>query len=308
MGYNQNGRKKIAKARVRFLVCSVLAALVAIQTGNALAGDLDQIKRRGVVRHLGIPYARFVTGSGDGLDVELIQGFAQYLGVGYEYVPTSWQHGFGDLTGKDMVSGKRVPVRGDILASGITILAWRKKLVAFSTPTFASQVWLIAGSGHPLSPIRPNADVMADIRAVRTLVKGRAVMGVAHTCLDPVLYELDKSGALIQYFEGRLNDLAPAVINTTAGLVLLDVPDALVALEKWPGQLKVIGPVSTHQKMGAAMDKGAVKLKQVFDLYLKTLVRQGRYQAMVETYYPGFVQYFPDFFSTSGFGPGRNSP
>ncbi len=36
------------------------------------ARDLDEIKKSGVLRHLGVPYANFVTGSGDGMDVELV--------------------------------------------------------------------------------------------------------------------------------------------------------------------------------------------------------------------------------------------
>ena len=45
------------------------------------AADLAEIKARGELRHLGIHYANFVTGTGDGFDVELVQGFARHLGV-----------------------------------------------------------------------------------------------------------------------------------------------------------------------------------------------------------------------------------
>ena len=65
-----------------------------------LAGDQADVQQRGVLRHLGVPYANFVTGAGDGMDVELMKGFAGYLGVRYEYVPTSWKDVIGDLTGK----------------------------------------------------------------------------------------------------------------------------------------------------------------------------------------------------------------
>mgnify|MGYP000084292552 CR=1 FL=1 len=47
--------------------------MVPVRSGSAAAtpsdvagtGDLDQVRRDGVLRHLGIPYANFVTGAGD---------------------------------------------------------------------------------------------------------------------------------------------------------------------------------------------------------------------------------------------------
>ena len=44
-------------------------------------GDLAEIKARGEIRHLGISYANFVTGAGDGFEVELVQGYARHIGV-----------------------------------------------------------------------------------------------------------------------------------------------------------------------------------------------------------------------------------
>ncbi len=52
----------------------------------ANAADLADIQRRGELRHLGIRYANFVTGAGDGFDVELTRGFAQHIGVKYRLV------------------------------------------------------------------------------------------------------------------------------------------------------------------------------------------------------------------------------
>ncbi len=67
------------------------------------AGDLGEIRQRGVLRHLGILYANFVkdTATGlDGLDIELMQFFVDHLGVEYQWVQTSWSEVFGGLTGQ----------------------------------------------------------------------------------------------------------------------------------------------------------------------------------------------------------------
>lgn len=283
------------------LISAILACLLVVpaRAGSPEGDSLKKIRQQGRIRHLGVPYARFVTGSGDGLDVELVQAFARHLNLAYEFVPTTWEKGLGDLTGKEMTTGRPVPVKGDILACGMTILEWRKKQVFFSKPTFPSQVWLIARADHPLSPIRPGPDLKSDISRVKTLVRGHRITGVAYTCLDPALYGLDAAGAEIHYFDRQLNELAPAVINQEAGLALMDVPDALVALEKWPGQIKILGPVSSHQRLAAAMRPDDQALTEAFNRFFEVFRRDGRYQVLVEKYYPDFLRFYPGFFSLS---------
>lgn len=46
---------------------------------RAWGADLKEIKAKGELCHLGIRYANFVTGAGDGFDVEIVQGFARYI-------------------------------------------------------------------------------------------------------------------------------------------------------------------------------------------------------------------------------------
>ena len=116
-----------------------------------MGADLDEIKARGVLRHLGVPYASFVSGAGDGMDVEMVQMFAKQQGLRYEYVATDWGTVIPDLIGHRVKSSggktellEAVPVKGDLVANGFTVLPWREQVVAFSTPTFPSQIWLIA--------------------------------------------------------------------------------------------------------------------------------------------------------------------
>ncbi len=74
---------------------------------SLLARDLPEILEEGVLRHLGIPYANFVTGSGDGLDVEVMQGFAAHLSLGYELIESDWSRVFGYLTGQHARKGEK---------------------------------------------------------------------------------------------------------------------------------------------------------------------------------------------------------
>jgi ABC-type amino acid transport substrate-binding protein len=269
--------------------------------------DLPEVRKAGVLRHLGIPYANFVTGSGDGLDVELMKRFARHLGVRYEYVQTRWGDFVADLTGTRVrVRGNDVDVlgrtciRGDVIATGLTILPWRRKVVDYSSPTFPTQVWLIARADSSLRPIRPSGRIDQDIAATRALLKGRTVVGVPGTCLDPSLYNLAATGATVRRFAGNLNELAPKVIRGESEAAILDVPDALMALEKWPGEIKIIGPISRPQRMAVAFPRTCPALRGAFEKFLQGCWEDGTYERLVRRHYPGVFAYYPEFFRAAG--------
>ncbi len=284
----------------------LLCSLLAFTSEVVPARDLDEIKQSGVLRHLGIPYANFVTGLGDGLDVEVVKGFADYLGVQYRFVGTTWKTAFGDLTGRNAKRAKNgaselldvTPVKGDILANGVTVLDWRKEVIDYSDPTFPSGVWLIARADSPLSPINPSGSTLKDVSQVKRLLNGRQVLALENTCLDPRLYQLEKTGAdvLLPKRELKLNEMTPAILNNEAETTLLDVPDALIALDKWPGQIKVIGPISDSQIMAAAFRKESPKLREAFNQYLHVTRKNGDYNRLVKKYYPTVFTYFDAFF------------
>ena len=291
--------KALARGSLLLLLWLLVAPALA-------ARDLAQVRDEGVLRHLGIPYANFVTGSGDGLDVELIKGFARHLGVRYEFVPTTWETVFGDLTGRHarLVDGRterfgKVPVRGDLIANGLTILDWRREVVTFSEPTFPSGVWLIARANSVLRPISPSGLLEGDILATKSLVDGISVLALANTCLDPSLYQLEQTRAEVRLAPAgrKLNEMVPALLNRDAETTLLDVPDALVALERWPGEIKVLGPISEHQDMAVAFRPESSELRAAFDGYLAQVRADDSYDRLVQQYYPAVFDYFPEFFA-----------
>ena len=293
--------------RAYFLCIVFLSSIFSLNffpvTACAEVIDLPEIQERGVLRHIGTPYANFITGMGDGLSVELVRRFAEYLGVRYEYVQIPWSLMFSHLTGKNAVcDGKKIhilgnaPLRGDLIATGCTVLPWRKKIVAFSTPTFPTQVWLITRTDSALHPVVPTGDIDTDIVAVKSSLKGARIFVKSEGCLNPVFYHLEKFGAIPVEFKRSPNELAPAVLEHKADATILDVPDALVALRKWPGQVKIIGPVSPPQNMAVAFRKNSPRLRQAFNCFFKKLKERGEYAALVTKYYPDVFLYHPDFF------------
>lgn len=289
------------------LFLTVLAGVIWLAGAQlAFADDLDAIKRRGVLRHLGIPYANFVTGSGDGLDVELIQRFAGHLGVRYEFVESDWDRVIGDLTGKQAKPGskeaaRQVPIRGDLIANGLTVIPWRQKLVDYSEPTFPSAVWLIARADSKTLPIAESGSRQRDIAVTKTRIGRASLLVKEGTCLDPSLYNLTGKGLDLRNYtrSSNPNELVPAILNHDAEMTLLDVPDALMALEKWPGQIKVIGPISDEQIMAVGFRKSSPELREAFNSFLGSLKRDGTYASLVRKYYPSASRYFPEFFAVA---------
>jgi ABC-type amino acid transport substrate-binding protein len=288
-----------------FMLPMVLGVLLLL-SNSVFADDLPDIKKRGVLRHLGIPYARFVSeDSSSGLDVELMRLFAQHLGVKYEYVKTDWSHAISDLTGQTyhLVNGSPVvdgttAMRGDIIANGLTILPWRQHLIDFSIPTFPTGIWLVARADSPIKPITTSGDITKDIASVRALLNKRSILAMENTCLDPQLYALKDTGAEVRLHDPNqgLNDMALAVIRGEAEATILDIPDALIALESLAGEIKIIGPIVPRQIMGSGFRKDSPLLRQAFDRFFQNSVNNGTYRTLVEKYYPSVFLYLGDFF------------
>lgn len=289
-------------------------SLILSVSSLSYARDLSDIKKEGILRHIGVPYANFITlyqeaddGVVGGLDAEIMKGFAKSLGLEYQYIKATWSNAFTLLNGQSAryIDGKVVfgdthyPIQGDVIANGATILAWRKQVVDFSDIYFPSAVWLIARSDSALSPITPSMSITEDIKQVKRLIKGKDVLALKQSCLEPDLYNLQETGANIIFPKTvrKLNEMVPAILNNDAETTLLDVPDTLIALEKWPGEIKVIGPISPNQQMAVAFRKDSPQLRHAFNLYLQTIIKNGKYHQLVQKYYPSVFYFYADFFN-----------
>jgi len=90
--------------------------------------------------------------------------------------------------------------------------------------------------------------------------------------------------------------MAPALIDGKAELLLLDVADSLVALEKWSQKIKIIGPLSEPQVMGVGFSLSSPLLLDAFNRFFDQIRKDGTYKRLVMKYYPQVFAYFPDFF------------
>lgn len=292
--------------RYKWLRVLLLISISLAWTCSAIAVDLADIKKRGELRHLGIRYANFVTGAGDGLDVELVQGFAKHLGVKYKLAYSDFYSVIRDLLGKNVLrDGDSVtlegdyPIKGDMIAAGFTMLPWREQVLLYSEPTFPSQVMLIARADSSAKPIRGSEDLRRDIQETKALIGRQSLLVMEKTCLDPANYDLKGKGIELRAYtkSTNINEMVPALLNLDADFSLLDVPDLMIDMQKWAGKFKVIGPISKEQVLAAAFPKDAPALRDAFNDYLRKIKADGTYDRLVNKYYPGARRYFPAFFA-----------
>ncbi|HEY8334346.1 MAG TPA: transporter substrate-binding domain-containing protein [Tardiphaga sp.] len=290
----------------RFLFGSLSGAIAFLLATSSWAADLEEIKQRGEIRHIGIRYANFVTGAGDGLDVELMQGFAKRIGVSYRLVYSDFYSVIRDLLGKDVVRKDDevalvgdYPIKGDVISTGFTVLPWREAILLYSDPTLPSQVLLVAPAESELRPIEDGADLAADIASTRKAIGSKSVLVMERTCLDPTNYGLINVGLDLKSYNksANLNEMVPAMLNKEAELTLLDVPDAILDLRKWAGKIKIIGPISDRQMLATAFPKDAPVLREAFNAYLSDIKASGVYDRLVDKYYPGIRRFFPEYFT-----------
>ena len=290
---------------IRFLLAF---ALLLFAAPIVRADDLDAIKARGELRHLGIKYANFVTGAGDGLDVELVQGFAKHIGVKYTLVYSDFYSIIRDLLGRDVAvkDGKAIlsgqhPVKGDMIATGFTVLPWRKQVLLYSDPVFPTQVLLVARAEAPQRPLAGSQSLAQDILDTKAMIGKKSLLVMEKTCLDPAGYGLKGTGIDLRPYtkNTNINEMVPAMLNGVAEYTLLDVADVILDLQKWAGRIKVLGPISEEQEMAAAFPPDAPQLRDAFNAYLRQVRADGTYDRLVRKYYPGIHSYFPAFFASA---------
>lgn len=302
--------------RLRFPAIVALG-FICLAGNLTCAQGIEDIQKRGVLRHLGGIYAGFVTPTGKGFDAELIQGFARSLGVRYEFVlgkdPATL---ISDLTGTAPATGTnatslpadRTGRLADLAASGITISEERKKHLLFSQPTLPTQVWALTKADTPVQPITPGKSTQDDVRATKALLSSMTVLGKANTLLDPRQYGIELVGSVPNLFEGSIAELVPALLIGEGDAALLDLPAASQALRRWSGRIKVLGPVADWQYMGVAFAKDAPDLVRAFDLYLEMCRSDGTILRLVHKYFPALVKIRPEFFGTCNSCDGLGAP
>jgi len=255
----------------------LIAAALVLSARGAQAGDLADVKARGTLVMLTFPAMEDPFSAVDmsamqasglkladmhdpahfqGIDVELIKGFAESLGVKLEIRPQTG--GYGELL--PALTGSQ----GDLVASRLTITPKRREAADFSTPYFVQ--WVVAAV-RPESTVRTVADLKGKKVAV---MKGSSQLEVLPNLnVDPKIhltgFNLESYNAVL---EGE-TDYALMDSRAAVGEPVSALYDGIkVAL-----RLQEVG-------YGVMLRKGS-DLKEPLDAYLDGLRKSGELEKLL---------------------------
>ena len=234
----------------------------AAEAGSAAAG----VRSRGVLRMLSFPdqesaflrvQVELGLGHYEGIDYELMKGFAESLGVRLEVVPA--RTSFGDLLPM-LLAGE-----GDVVGSSLSITAERRRKVDFSTPYFVLRTVVVARRGSPLA--KP-ADLAGKVAVT---VPGsshheilKTVPGLSFHFVDFVRWNLD------------------TLVEGKADFTVLDEPQALAMLPLYP-DFEVVFELPEVDSYGYAVAPGS-DLRRHLDRYLEEMRSSGRLDEVIRRY------------------------
>jgi polar amino acid transport system substrate-binding protein len=177
------------------------------------------IRRRGTLRVGVVENLPFVmrNAEGDlaGFSIDLGRRLADDLGVGVEFVPTSWSQLIPDLLGRHY----------DVIATGLWLTPTRALVVNFSNPTSVGATYLVAGKSLA-SAMRSRQDFnRPDVRIVVYAGTGQEV----------VAGRLFPRATLVK-IEGDADPLAP-VLEGRAHALLVTTPAPQLIVDRAPDRL-----------------------------------------------------------------------
>jgi polar amino acid transport system substrate-binding protein len=246
--------------------CIVVAALLLLAAIPAGASTLSEVKSRGKLVMLSFPHqeSAFIRVQVevdlhhyDGIDYEILDGFAKSLGVTLEVHPV--RPSFADLV-PALLRGD-----GDVIGSSFSITPERRGKVDFSAPYFAGHAVVVVPRE---SPIHTEADLAgrtgATVRGSSLEERMRKVPGVRFHYVDFTRWNYD------------------ALIEKTADFSILDETSTWGVLPSYP-DLKVAFVLPGEDLYGFAVTPKS-DLREALDAYLETIQRNGQLEKIVQRY------------------------
>jgi His/Glu/Gln/Arg/opine family amino acid ABC transporter permease subunit len=251
-------RDRTLVTRLSGRVILVSLAILGLGGNGAWAqSSLDQIRARRelvIATEASYPPFEFVEKSElHGFDIELGDAIGKELGVKVQWKNMKWSGVLGSL--ETHIS--------DLVMSGVTITAERKKGNAFSRPYFLSGQAIVRRKGDPR------------IRSPRDLI-GKVVAVQLETTGQEAVQKLGLPKDKIHKFE-KLQDALFDLRNTNSDAAVADLPALQDAIRKGYPELEVVGDVFVRENVGIVARRSDLDLVAAVDQALDTLMVDGRY-------------------------------
>lgn len=226
------------------------------------------VLRAGIVSDIGMPHTIMQDGRLIGLDIELGERFAAYLGR--EYIPVDMQ--FSSLI------AALVTRKIDMITSGIMITEERKKQIDFSDPYYESGVSLIALKKNIAHASAVNGNIMTTANDLADKKIG-IFTGTVHDAFIAKKYPQAK----ILRYESTA-DLIMSVKTGKVDAVMLDLITGRLLIKHNP-ELALLTDDIFNTPLGVGFSKKNPALRDEFNAFLKEIRQDGTYDVMDERWF-----------------------
>jgi ABC-type amino acid transport substrate-binding protein len=253
----------------KFISAAISALLVAIIITPCSATNLEDVKKRGKLIMLCFPHQESIfirtkvevgLGHYDGIDYDLMKGFAEYLGVSLEVLPV--KPSFAELI-PALLAGK-----GDVIASSFSITPKRKEQVDFSNSYFELRVAVLV-------------DKTSNITSIDDL-KGKVGSAVKGSSQEEIMKNIEGINRIYHVAFTRWN--YDAVSEKKADFTLVDEPSTWKVLPEYP-DLKVAFTLPSEDKYGFAVTPGS-DLREHLNRYIDEIKRSSKLEKTIQQYMP----------------------
>lgn len=199
-----------------------------------------------------------------GFEYDLVEEFADYLGVGLEILTPGWNEMFEALNDGE----------GDLIAAGLTITEPRKKIVDFS-------------DGY--LDIQQQAIVHKKNRTIKKVsdMDGERIHIRSGTSYQQRLQEFQKEGLNIDLVLHRNLPTEELIRQVAEEQIEITIADSNIALlnRRYYPDIRIAFPVEEPQSLGWAVRRGDKKLLKKVNNFFDEIKRNGTFGNIYERYY-----------------------
>lgn len=194
-----------------------------------------------------------------GVDIDLMVGFAEELGVDVEFVRLK-DVGFGSLL-PALAKG-----HGDAVASAVTITEEREQLIDFSRPYFEISIVVVTATD-------------STFRSIDDLA-GKTGVGVRGSRPITVLRDLGFAGEMIEadFQTGAYSEVAEGIVD----FAIMESASAVTAVRETP-DLEIAFSLPAREDYGVAIAKGSA-LRSSLNAYLDRIEADGTLASIIQSH------------------------
>lgn len=272
-------RKILKTAVLSFCLCFLDSTSAVCQKTDTQKGTFAKIKQEKVLKVCSeagyLPLEmKSASGTWIGFDVDMMQAYADSIGVKLQMMDTKWDGIIPSLLSK----------KCDMIASAMAMTEERKKVVDFSDSYFSNE-FLIAmlktkeneKNFKSVSDLN-RADLQRDQGSLRIAVKTGSSPDLYLQANPTVL----KTAKILKYDADA--DTISAVLNKRADAFIYDTPYVKLAALNYPGKLYVLPEGFGGDNFGVAIRKDDKDLLCDFNEFLKNWKRVEKYDKKNKKY------------------------